>query len=48
MVKCDATIDVSFDPKYDVLPRHVFQAHTNSPAIAPIGEIRELNKRGSS
>src|SRR5262245_19766909 len=42
MVKCEATIDVSFDPKYDVLPRHVFQTHTNGPAIAPIGEIREL------
>src|SRR5262245_44466266 len=45
MVKGEATIDVSFDPKYDVLPRHVFQTHTNSPAIAPIGEIRELPTR---
>src|SRR5215467_1718948 len=46
MVKCEATIDVSFDPKYDVLPRHVFQTHTNGPAIAPIDEIRELPTHG--
>src|SRR5215470_13963801 len=46
MVKGEATIDVSFDPKYDILPRHVFQAHTNRPAIAPIDEIREFPTHG--
>src|SRR5262249_1224889 len=46
MVKCEATIDVSFDPKNDVLPRDVFQTHTNGPAIAPIDEIRELPTQG--
>src|SRR5262245_17577010 len=45
MIECEATIDVSFDPKYEVWPRHVFQTHTNSPATAPIGELRELATR---
>src|SRR5215813_13353771 len=41
MVEGEATIDVSFNPQYNILPRHVFQAHTNRPTIAPVCEIRE-------
>src|SRR5262249_565451 len=41
MVEGDATIDVSVNPQSNILPRHVFQAHTNRPTIAPICEIRE-------
>src|SRR5262249_4731437 len=46
MVKWEDTLNGSFHPKYHGLPRHVFQAHTNRPAIAPIDEIRELPTHG--
>src|SRR5256885_445740 len=45
MIECEAPIDVSFDPKYDVLPRNGFNAHPSRPTVAPIDEIRELSVR---